>query len=209
MEISISAEVNCTDGSCGQISTIIVDPHKQEVTHLVVKDKSLPDSDQRLVPIEQVAEATHDHIQLRCSRNDLADMDPFIEIHYIVRHEESVATGYTADGGYVMAPRAAVATEYCDEQKVERIPPGELAVRRGMEVKASDGQIGHVAELVIDTGSGHTSHLVLEKGHLWGKKLVTVPVSEVDFADADAVYLKLDKQAIGQLPTVPVRIHLP
>ena len=55
MEISISAEVNCTDGSCGQISTIIVDPHKQEVTHLVVKDKSLPDSDQRLVPIKQVA----------------------------------------------------------------------------------------------------------------------------------------------------------
>jgi hypothetical protein len=34
-----------------------------------------------------------------------------------------------------------------------------------------------------------------------------VPVSAIDYLFEDTVYLKLDKSAIEQLPTVPVRRH--
>jgi hypothetical protein len=47
--------------------------------------------------------------------------------------------------------------------------------------------------------------LVLREGHLWGKKDVTIPVSEIDRITDDAVYLKLRKKVIATLPTVPVR----
>ena len=39
----------------------------------------------------------------------------------------------------------------------------------------------------------------------WGKRDVTIPVSEIDKIADEAVYLKLDKKAIETLPTVPVR----
>jgi hypothetical protein len=47
----------------------------------------------------------------------------------------------------------------------------------------------------------------MEEGHLRGKEEVTVPVSAIDYLFEDTVYLKLDKSAIEQLPTVPVRRH--
>jgi sporulation protein YlmC with PRC-barrel domain len=133
-------------------------------------------------------------------------MEPFVETHYAVKQEEPIAT-YPVDGQIHMVVRASVATSYYEEEEVERIPPGELAVRQGMKVDAIDGHIGHAADLVVEPESGHISHFVLEKGHLWGKKEVTVPVSAVNLADADTVHLKLDKEAVGQLPTVPVRRH--
>jgi hypothetical protein len=45
----------------------------------------------------------------------------------------------------------------------------------------------------------------MREGHLWGKKEVTIPVSAVDFADADTVYLKLDKKDVKALPAVSVK----
>jgi hypothetical protein len=80
-------------------------------------------------------------------------------------------------------------------------------VRKGTQVAATDGVIGHVAELVVDLESGHITHMVLEKGHLLGKKEITVPVSAIDYSYADVVHLKLDKKAISELPATPVRWH--
>jgi uncharacterized membrane protein len=76
-------------------------------------------------------------------------------------------------------------------------------------VEAKDGHLGTVVELVVDETSNNITHFVLQEGHLWGKKVVTLPLSAVDRVEGDTVYLKLDKQAIAQLPTIPLkRSHL-
>jgi len=75
----------------------------------------------------------------------------------------------------------------------------------GYKVEALDGPAGTVGELVLDPSSGEVTHFALKAGHLWGQKEVTLPLSAVDRVVGDTVYLKLDKQAIGQLPTIPVR----
>jgi len=62
-----------------------------------------------------------------------------------------------------------------------------------------------VDEFLVDPKNDIITHLVLREGHLWGKKDVTIPVSEVDRIADDAVYLKLGKEVIATLPTVPVR----
>ena len=87
----------------------------------------------------------------------------------------------------------------------ERIPPGELFVRRGARVSADDGQVGRVDEFLVDPTTRQITHLVLREGHLWRQKDVLVPISEIERAGEDAVYLKLDRHAIGSLPAVPVR----
>ena len=78
-------------------------------------------------------------------------------------------------------------------------------IRPGMEVEAADGHAGTAGELVVDPQSAEITHFVLREGHLWGKKEVTLPVAAVERVARDRVYLKLDKQAIGQLPAIPVR----
>ena len=49
----------------------------------------------------------------------------------------------------------------------EQIPAGELAVRRGAKVEATDGRVGQVDEFLIDPSNGQISHLILREGHLW------------------------------------------
>jgi sporulation protein YlmC with PRC-barrel domain len=185
---------------------VILNPETREVTHFVVQDRNLPDRDQRLVPIDQVAETSRKRIRLRCSQAELAAMDHFVDTHYApTLHEPSIE--YPVDFTIRSVPRATLTEPRYASETVEHIPPGELAVRRGTKVEARDGRVGHVNELVLDPESGHISHLVMEEGHLWGKREVTVPVSAIDYLLEDTVYLKLDKSAIEQLPTVPVRRH--
>lgn len=108
----------------------------------------------------------------------------------------------------------------------ERIPPGELAIRHGARVEAKDGRAGRVDEFVVQPGSGHITHLVMLEGHvvpalagtpvgikakwpytLFGKRDVTVPVSQIERIEEDCVYLKLDKRELERLPRVPVKRH--
>jgi sporulation protein YlmC with PRC-barrel domain len=86
----------------------------------------------------------------------------------------------------------------------KQIPPGELAVRRGTRVDATDGYVGHVDEFVVNPKNGHITHLVMREGHLWGQKDVIIPVSALGDVLGDIVFLKLDKQQIGSLPAFPL-----
>lgn len=205
-DIPVYAKVECADGPCGESSTIILNPAAREVSHFVVQDNTFPDRDQRLVPVDQVVETSRSLIRLRCTKAELARMDHFLDSHYAATQKEP-AIDWPVDYTVRSVPRATLTGRRYAEKTVEHIPPGELAVGRGTRVEAKDGHVGHVAELVVNPESGHISHLVLEKGHLWGKKEVTVPVSAIDFAGEEAVYLKLDRKAIEQLPAVPVRRH--
>ena len=58
---------------------------------------------------------------------------------------------------------------------------------------------------VVGAVSEHITHLILRKGHLWGQKDVTIPVSEIARIEEDAVHLKLAKEQVEALPTIPVR----
>jgi sporulation protein YlmC with PRC-barrel domain len=76
-----------------------------------------------------------------------------------------------------------------------------------MAVKTGEGKVGTVDELVVDPDSGNITHLLMLKGHLWGKKDVAIPITAIDLVDADGIHLNIDKEAIKALPTVPVKRH--
>jgi uncharacterized membrane protein/sporulation protein YlmC with PRC-barrel domain len=83
----------------------------------------------------------------------------------------------------------------------------ELVVRHGTRVEATDGHVGKVRELVVDPDSDDITHLMLQEGHAWGEKEVTLPISAINRVDDDTVYLDLDKKAIGLLPSIPLKGH--
>jgi len=200
MDISVNAEVYCTDGHYGRSTLIIVDPTSEKVTHLVVREHRFPHA-QFLVAVDRVAHSKADSIELNCQCKDITLMEPFIEAQFI----PSDLFSYGADP-FLFQPYVIPEKVFIDAQN-EGIPTGELAVRRGTRVKATDGPIGHVNELMIDPKTGHITHLVLREGHLWGQKEVSIPVGQIDRLEGDTVYLKLDKAGIEALSPVPIQRH--
>ena len=88
----------------------------------------------------------------------------------------------------------------------EKLPVGEVSVRRGQPVDATDGHIGKVQGLVIDRADGHVTHVLLQEGHLWGKREVALPISAVASVGTEGggVRLNLSKEQVDQLPPVQV-----
>ena len=202
LDIPLKAKVECADGACGESVTVIVDPVARKVTHFVVQDQNLV---QRMVSIDQVVETSHDSIDLRCNKEELAQMEPFLERHFI--KNEGPDPDYYVEQYVYMLPYATPMQISTIPVEVEHIPPGEIAVRRGTLVEATDGYVGDVSELLVDPAKAEITHFVLQEGHLWGKKEVTLPLSAIDRIEEETVYLKLDKKGIESLPSVPVKRH--
>ncbi len=103
-------------------------------------------------------------------------------------------------GGGVMGARGGTPARIITS---DTVPLGEVDVRRGDPVHATDGDIGRVQGLVIDRGSGHVTHVLLQEGHLWGRKEVAIPIGAVA-STVGGIRLNVAKQEVQDLPPVDV-----
>ena len=204
-DIPVDAKVECADGPYGEAVAVIIDPVKQALTHFVVQDSVSEHPVQYLVGMDYVVETSPDSVRLSCTKDELLAMEHFMEQHYIEKSPPGYSH-YQAGEWHAPITTTVMGGAYKVEE-TERVPPGELAVRRSNPVEATDGAVGVVGEFLVEPASGHITHIVLEEGHLWGKKDVTLPVSAIDRVEQDTVYLKLSKKDIGSLPAIPVNRH--
>ncbi len=209
--VTIGTKVSCTDGDCGAVSRVVVDPVARTVTHLVVEPTGRQGLG-RLVPLDLI-EASADAIKLRCTLAEFERLGPAEETQFVPGSggyaeygpEQVLAWPYYGLGGAVGVQGETVAP-ISETVTFDTLPLGEVAVRRGDRVFATDGAIGMVQGLVIEPGSHHVTHVLLQEGHLWGKKEVAIPISAVTGVD-DGIRLSLSKQQVQDLP--PVDIHHP
>lgn len=212
-DIPLNVDVNCHDGNCGKSSHIIINPLNQTITHIVVQNEEFFDSSKRLVSLEKIIATTAKSIQLNCTQKELAGMERFTEIHYIAPDSAEYSSFgllpehyFDEFDPYLMWPYVySEADMYSLLIEDERIPPGEMAVRRGADVEATDGHIGRVDEFIIEPTDGHITHIVVRKGHLWNQKESIIPLLAIAEMAEDFVRLKLDKKAVKSLPTIPVK----
>jgi sporulation protein YlmC with PRC-barrel domain len=207
MEIPLNVQVECTDGVCGRSEYVLINPVIEQVMHLVVREES--SLTEYIVPVDVVSATIADTIQLSCSKAELEKMDPFIKTEFV---EEPASDRYLNYGGglyqagsYYYMPYVTPGTTVQVPVEHRQIPPGELAVRRGTRVEATDGYVGKVDEFVVNPENGHITHLVMREGHLWGQKDVIIPLSAMGDTHDDTVFLKLDKHQIESLPTFPLQ----
>ena len=204
---TIGADVSCTDGGCGKVTRVVVDPVARAVTHLVVEPKHHHDRG-RLVPLDLV-DATTGEIRLRCTLAEFESLDPAEETQFLPG-----TPGYPGyDPGQVLympyygTGMMGMAGAYVPlTVTYDTVPLDEVEVRRGEHVHATDGHIGRVQGLVLDPDSHHVTHVLLQEGHLWGRKEVAIPIGAVTGVD-DGIRLSLTKQQVQDLP--PVDIHHP
>lgn len=207
--ITIGAEVSCADGVCGEVDRVVVDPVARAVTHLVVRPKHRGTLD-RLVPLDLV-EASDGGVQLHCSVAEFDKLDAAEEVHFIPGSGsfagygpgETVHLPYFGLGRTVLLRKDDALLSLSSTVTSETVPAGEVDVRRGDTVRATDGDVGSVEGFVIDPSDHHVTHVLLQEGHLWGRKQVAIPIAVVKKVDA-GVDVGLTKQELHDLPPVEV-----
>ncbi len=194
-QFTIGAGVSCSDGPVGRVSRIIVDPVAEEVTHLVVEPEHRRDLG-RLVPLDLV-DGTAGEIRLRCTRAEFDRLEHALE----TRLMPATSGGYGGYGyGYGLGAGGDTPAEMVT---TDAVPLGEVSVRRGDYVHATDGDIGRVQGLVIDRGSRHVTHVLVQEGHLWGRKEVAIPIGAVA-STSDGIQLTITKRQVEDLPPVDI-----
>ena len=188
-EFAIGTRANCTDGFCGVLRRIVIDPDARTVTHLVIEPRH-GHQPGRLVPVDLV-EATDGEIGLRCTRAEFDDLDPADAAEVV----EGAGAGIPnlVGGPPVGIPQPVpVVVE-------DVIPSGETEVAPGDPVFALDGEIGCVQGLLTDPDGHHVTHVLLREGHLWGRKEVAIPISAVTGLE-DGIQVNLTKKQVEDLP---------
>jgi len=210
-EFIIGSEVSCSDGVCGELRRVVVDPVARALTHLVVEGEHRQGAG-RLVPVGLVDSAAGEEIRLRCAISEFDALEDAEETRFLpgasgqlgYGQEQMLSWPYYSSGmggmglGGVGLGNMAVGPQAITS---DRVPVGEVEVRRGEPVHATDGAIGRVQGLVIDPSDYHVTHVLLDEGHLWGKKEVAIPISAVTGV-ADGVRLNLTKDEVRDLPAV-------
>ena len=194
MKLELGCAVRCTDGPFGELADVVIDPIAKRVTHLVVRPHHHANR-ARLVPIGQ-ARDDGDAIALDCSRRGRRGAGAGARVAYLRVGEFPVADPdwdvgvqdvlalplyQEADGfATVVDPDPHVMISY------DRIPKHTVEIRRSSSVMSSDGHhVGHVDGFLV--GADGTADVVLERGHLWGKREIVIPAASIASVDDDAV----------------------
>lgn len=184
MDIELGTPVFGSDGRLGSVEAIVMHPKEERVTHLVVRHGHLF-AVSKVVPVEIVAEAKPARVLLRLDRAGFDRMPDFLTQHFTNEPPESLAGPLRTippDGvlwpstlvGWYLPAEVPEPTSFVEEN----LPPGELPLKTGTEVYATDGKVGHVEEVCFDRASGRASSLVVRRGFLFHRD-VTLPIEWV------------------------------
>jgi hypothetical protein len=212
MRLELGSRVECRDGAFGELTDVVVDPTARRITHLVVephRQRRLA----RLVPVE-LADAADDSarlVTLRATTDEVRLCPPVQQVSYLRLRRFPLD-----DPNWDVAATEVLALAYDPAREPQGftvasddgIPPNEMEIRRATAVRSADGHhLGHVDVFVVD-GDDLITHLVLERGHLWARREVTVPIEAVARLDGEALTLTLKDDEVRALPELRVR-HQP
>lgn len=207
VQYTIGSEATCTDGVCGTVNQVVVDPVAKAVTHLVVEPMHRSGLG-RLVPLDLVESAT-DQVRLRCTMAEFEKLDHAEETQFLAGDVTGYGAGqalawpYFGLGGGTLGGSLGMGNMPLPVVH-DTLPLGEVSIHRGDPVHATDGDIGRVQGLVIDPSSRHVTHVLLQEGHLWGRKEVAIPIGSVTRVDADGIALSVTRQDVADLPPVEI-----
>ncbi|MGH3154722.1 MAG: hypothetical protein ACRDOB_28900 [Streptosporangiaceae bacterium] len=159
------AAARCSDGPCGEVSRVMMDPATWTVTHLIIEPDD-PHQLGRLVSLDLLG-TTPGEISLRCTATE------FFQLPRAESTQSPPRTGEPGvyrlggqSGRQVIGPLGfAVKAPGPETFTYDVLPTGKVAVHGGDPVCALDGDIGHIIGVVIDAGSRHVAYLLLHAGH--------------------------------------------
>ena len=200
-QFTIGAKVNCSDGECGKVIRLVLNPVLREVTHIVVEPKHR-EGIGRLVPLALVASSA-ETVALSCTLAEFEALDYAEETHLLPG--TGLEPGFTSSEVLVLPYYGLGPGNVTPPVTTDTLPLGEVGVRGDEFVHATDGEIGRVQGLVIEPVNHHVTHVLLQEGHLWGRKEVAIPIGSVIAIEKGSLRLGLTKQEVEDLPAVDIQ----
>ncbi len=230
-QFTIGNTVRCSDGPCGHLRRVVIEPVDCVLTHLVVKPEHR-DRACRLVPlgiVESSARGAAEQIMLHCSLAEFEAFERALEMYFLAgasgrwgyRQEQMLTWPYYrlglgggpaggTDGSRMRVGTAESATDPVMRTSArDRVPVGRLRVRRGDRIQAVDGSIGRVQGLVVDQADHQVTHVLLDESHLWDQKRAAIPIgSVINLKDmTDGVRINLTKDQVSNLPLIELDVQ--
>ena len=221
-EFTIGAEARCSDGDCGDISRVVVDPVARSITHLVVQPKH-ETLGARLVPLDLVDTSKGD-VRIRCTLAEFEKLDTAVDAeflpgvngfagfgpghvllhpYYRIGFGAGLGIGGLGSADSALGMGSAGAKNISQLVTHDALPAGEIGVRRGQRVYATDGLTGKIQGFVMDPWSHRVTHVLLQEGHPWGSKEVGIPADAVVGVN-DGIRLNISKDQVRDLPAVDI-----
>jgi uncharacterized protein YrrD len=197
----------------GTVDQVVIDPAMKEVSHVVVRQGFLFTED-KVLPIDLIAEATDERVTLEESVGDLEAMPKFEETCYVPAILIPEPPASMADRPQALYHIPPVGTRWWDYtgraradeaepryvRRTERnIPEGAVVLEEGTRVISADGEhVGDVAEIFVDEDDDIITHLLITRGLLF-KEERFVPVSWIEGVWGDAVHLSVESPLLTEL----------
>lgn len=211
MKLDLDTKLRCDDDATVLLADVVIDPRHRRVTHLVVRAHGL-EHRAFLVPVDRIDTDDPTHPRLHV---DEADLTRFPEV--TVTDFLRVGDNPVAEPGWAVGIEEVLAMPHFDAEYGsgwyddhytlgwDRIPADEIEIRRHSVVTAGNGrEVGHVEGFVCDA-DGMITHLVLQRGHLFGTRDLAIPIGSVTRLANDRVRVELTPDEISRLPDVTVR----
>ncbi|MCI0398802.1 MAG: PRC-barrel domain-containing protein [Chloroflexi bacterium] len=207
LDYHFGAQVHCTDGKCGKLVKLSVDPESWQVRDLVVEEGFLL-KHARVFPASLVKATTADDITLTINSEELATYPEYKEFAVAV-----------APGGRVRQPAKPAAVPSADvvtpnlqpgrrplpsnyplvhEEIHEGVASGLIMIERGTPLKNHNGAVGKLDHVVVDADTGRITHLISHHGLVSGDELA-IPASLIDRISETGIHLRATKEELKAL----------
>jgi hypothetical protein len=207
--IKFGSPVQSSDGPAGTLGGVAIDAGRRRIVHLIVEPEHRhPQA--HLVPVDVVAPGDDEVLTLRCTVAELRTSMPVVETALRPARDPQ-AFGSEADWtevfhagaqpapGFVSDPEDPGSTAPSREVDEDLMPGGEVELRHGALVVASDYQpVGQVGGFDIDSDWNITG-VELAPRHLRRDRHVTIPIADVAVIEPDILRLELSVESVRAL----------
>ncbi len=203
MDLKVGSPVFCTDGKAGRLAYVVVDEDDEVVTGLIVRHGALLTKDV-VVPVHWVQKVGEDGIYLNASLEDLEAQPEFREVDFRIPDPlaRPIQGHPPADQRVWLGPYAAVSAT-ARPMIAQRVRLGldedEIALGRGVEVLADDGELGTVDHVLVDPQTRRITHIVVRTGPLIPRDLI-VPIEKVYSLGSERVAVHGTREELASSP---------
>jgi osmotically-inducible protein OsmY len=203
MVFTIGADVHCPDGRCGRLEKVVIDPHTERVTDLIV-EKGFLQKEDRILPIDVVAEADEEEIHLSVGSDRLSDYRIYEEAAFVRPAAGWESGSYTGDQVRYWVPQQGLVIDEAIVPRTRRrvrigVAANERLIERGTPVHGRGRKkLGEVDHVLVKPENGEISRLVVRRGLVPEYRLI--PFDEVEEVSEEIIYTELTEDEVSELP---------
>lgn len=208
MDFQFGAAVSSRDGiRVGDLHKVVFDRATGEVTSLVVDPDGL-EADFRLMPIGAVNSADRMEIFVALSSDQFTDLPRYAEVRNIapppladnLEDEENKEPDIVPDVPPVGAATGVESIAFTPIlQEDTAVPPQDSVIDASFTVRATDGVVGQVHEVIVDDETNRITRLGVNRGTVFTHE-VDIPAGWLREIGPDWIRISVDKATVAERP---------